>query len=251
MGRTMRSRGASSYRSNKRSKRGNKLSRRLSKRRVKRTTKRSNKRLNKRSNRPLNRKSFKRAFKRRRNNRKSYGGNPYYTIRCTGVAIHPSEKTEYRKKNVYYYKIEISHGSEPSRYVYKRWSEIRQFEKDIIETYHPSNFVWKFRKAGYREAYHTGLEIKYFRVNDTPEDKRNDDLRRRMKNINSFFGNRDPDASLPGQGEHYGVSQWINQYKIIMGEDLIEGNSDNPVKRFFRANNELSSFLDDHLIPEL
>ena len=65
MGRTMRSRGVSSYRTKKRTKRrGNKLSRRLSKRRVKRTTKRSNKRSNKRLNR--------RASKHMRNNRKSY-----------------------------------------------------------------------------------------------------------------------------------------------------------------------------------
>ena len=69
MGRTMRSRGISSYRSNKRSKRGNKLSKRISKRRVKRS--------NKRSNRRLNRKSFKRVSKRMRNNRKNYkGGTP-------------------------------------------------------------------------------------------------------------------------------------------------------------------------------
>lgn len=69
MGRTMRSRGVSSYRSNKRSKRGNKLSRRLSKRRFKRS--------NKRSNRRLNRKSFKRVSKHKRNNRKNYkGGTP-------------------------------------------------------------------------------------------------------------------------------------------------------------------------------
>jgi hypothetical protein len=79
----MRSRGVSSYRSNKRGKRSsNKLSKRLSKRRVKRSNKRSNKRLNKRSNRRLNRVS-----KRMRNNRKSFrrrGGAPTrYVLRCT------------------------------------------------------------------------------------------------------------------------------------------------------------------------
>lgn len=76
MGRTMRSRGVSSYRAKKRTKRrGNKLSRRISKRRVKRSNKRSNRRLNKRSNKRLNR----RVSKRMRNNPKSFrrrGGAP-------------------------------------------------------------------------------------------------------------------------------------------------------------------------------
>tara|TARA_B100000900_G_C20596116_1_gene723484 strand:+ start:1035 stop:1694 length:660 start_codon:yes stop_codon:yes gene_type:complete len=67
MGRTMRSRGVSSYRSNKRNKRGNKLSKR-----IKRISRRRNK-MSKRNNR-LNRKSFKKNSKRMRNNRKSYGG---------------------------------------------------------------------------------------------------------------------------------------------------------------------------------
>jgi len=69
MGRTIHSRGVSSYTTKKRGNRSsNKLSKRLSKRRVKH----SNRRLNKRSNRRLNRKSFKRVSKRMRNNRRSY-----------------------------------------------------------------------------------------------------------------------------------------------------------------------------------
>ena len=108
MGRTMRSRGVSSYRAKKRSKRGNKLNKRLSKRRVKRTTKRSNKRLNKRSNRRLNRKSFKRVSKRMRNNRKSFrkrGGAPgddepnvtdeYAGWKKKHLGVNPSPMVEY------------------------------------------------------------------------------------------------------------------------------------------------------------
>ena len=144
MGRTMRSRGVSSYMAKKRTKRhGNKLSRRISKRRVKRTTKRSNRH----SNRRLNRKSFKRASKHMRNNRKSYrrGGGPgvvtdpqtrieqIYTIYCSGATIGPHKMTD--DSNVYYYKIDISRTKSlvPQRSVFKRWSQIKEFEKTMKE----------------------------------------------------------------------------------------------------------------------
>ena len=130
MGRTMRSRGVSSYRAKKRTKRrGNKLSRRLSKRRVKRTTKRSNRR--------LNRKSFKRVSKRMRNNRKSFrrrGGAPtttegVYEITCVDwdvFRVYENLYWMYKTK----YCIVYKKGSETAT-VWKRYSDIESLIKVI------------------------------------------------------------------------------------------------------------------------
>ena len=127
MGRTMRSRGVSSYKSNKRGKRSsNKLSKRLSKRRVKGT--------NKRINRRLNRKSFKRVSKRmrkfnksnRRQNNMFLGGDPNdppYVLRCTKWRSAGTEEKKYIE-----YCITVN-GPDIKEYeIWRRWSECKKLD---------------------------------------------------------------------------------------------------------------------------
>ena len=237
MRRTMHSRGVSSYRSNKRSKRGNKLSRRLSKRRVKHS--------NKRSNRRLNRKSFKRVSKRIRNNRKSYGGTVDYNISCKGVAIHPTDKTGIMNNNVYYYKIIFQDNVSVARYqivptnrqrlVYKRWSEIVQFEKNIRV------FITQRQQSGkFTQSMDLhGLKARYNHVKDSLScESRNEQLKTRMNDINNFFR---------------GVAEWMSAYrdethvKTLLddyGEDR-----ENPVKSFFTEITTHKESLEERMIP--
>ena len=122
------------------------------------------------------------------------------------------------------------------------------FEKDIIKTYDPGWTGERHGETDYEKELYVGLAERYFRVNDTPDEHRNNELERRMKDINKFFG-VDPSVKI-----HIfpGVSQWINAYNEEFEGDLIIGNPlNNPVQRFFGANAGLSSFLDLYLILEL
>ncbi len=255
MGRTMRSRGFSSYRSNKRSKRGNKLSRRLSKRRVKRS--------NKRSNRRLNRKSFKRVSKRIRNNRKSgyVGGLDDITIECLGVAIHPKDKTGImNNNNVYYYKIKFLDkasartnrspliiATNKERLVYKRWSEIGEFETAIrlfitqrVAHRYPEKTPDQQRQQLQAWLNHLhGLKTRYNHVRDSLScGDRNEELKTRMSDINNFFK---------------GVAKWMSAYRhdtgVITLLDDFGIDKKNPVKTFFTEKSDHKDSLEERMIP--
>ena len=210
MGRTMRSRGVSSYRARKRH--GNKLSKRISKRRVKRTTKhlnkRSNRRLNKRSNRRLNRKSFKRVSKRMRNNRKSFrrrGGAPTtteenYEITCIDWDIfevrergHPRYKTKYC--------IVVKKGSETVT-VWKRYSDIESLIK-VIKSNFPkatgeiSRNVVASAFGNVPSGISLSADNHIFRNN-------------RQESLNTFFKT---------------FAKWINAYIRVLGMNLMEQDS--------------------------
>ena len=117
----MRSRGVSSYRSNKRGKRSsNKLSRRLSKRRIRR------------SNRRLNR----RVSKRMSNNRKSFrgGGNNYTAIYAPQKNPHDPDykivcsESKLGEGGKYEYKITLKRKEEEDREIWRRWSHCQHLD---------------------------------------------------------------------------------------------------------------------------
>ena len=196
MGRTMRSRNVSSYRSNKRSKRGNKLSKRLSKRRVKRTNKRSNKRLNKRSNRRLNRVS-----KHKRNNRKSFrrrGGAPMGSAPHRLDEAKESGSDDYSIEVADHTKLTDAHGNEYVVYeivlskggleivrVWHRWSEVVKLKEDM-------NKPKTFKLKQYQRFDDTERYPKFFDgYIDKPWDygRKNSDtaIQKKKETLNKFF----------------------------------------------------------------
>lgn len=210
---SMRSRGVSSYRSNKRSKRGNKLSKRL-----------SYKRSNKRSNRLLNRKSFKKVSKRTRNNRKSFrrrGGAPgalrqsardertgeYITgeniSKLEARAVDDAERllqdktrvkcTDYTTKTgtwpfyteVQKFELEVTVNGSPTKTIYRTWDEILKFinglenKWNIMAGEDTKKFIDSYRRK-IKRAYNTSNFYNIIKgASSSPA--------RRMEIINRYF----------------------------------------------------------------